>query len=204
MEDWKEQAVLKEGVSIDIGFMVRDSFYYGPDNGFTPEEYREMRELLFVPDLKRSGNFVLITEIKGQELELLKHYQNVIENYRKYDKDITKSSHFWNRPILYKENDFYIGFPWHDRFREGKVVLENLTATENGDVYWDLHQGWKLEIYGSDNFLYVRESDPDSEALSCQVKFDWNSIREQSNNLLLSVTKLIDFLSKEIGYDYWT
>ena len=204
MNDWVQQAEYKSEVIIDIGFMVQESFYFGPENGFTPEQYQELREALPVPDFEMSGNFVLTKNLAGKEFLLAEHYKAVVAMHEKHCKDISKSTHFWNRPIVFQENDFCISFSWHDRFREGKNVLESLSSIQDGEIYWDRDQGWELEIYGQGEFLFAREWDPDYEKLHCQVKFDRKSVREQSQALIAHTTEIISYLSREIGHDHWT
>ncbi|MDS1311976.1 hypothetical protein [Marinobacter xiaoshiensis] len=203
MDDWKKSAILQNSVKVDIGFMANENFYYGPENGFTPQQYEEMRVPLYQPKLNRSGSFILFSDIVGNEEELLKHYLDVSKKYIEYKKDISKSTHFWNRPVIFN-SDFIISFPWHDKFREGKNVLDNLTTTEDGGVYWDADQGWELEIEAKENLIYARERDPDYEEVHCQVKFDRAEIREQAAALIPNVSALIEKLSGAIGHDYWT
>jgi hypothetical protein len=203
MDDWKQSAILQTNVKVDIGFMANEKFYFGPENGFTPEQYEEMQVPLYQPNLNRSGSFILFSDIVGNEEELIKHYLDVSKKYMIYKKDISKSTHFWNRPVIFN-SEFVISFSWHDRFREGKNVLDNLTATEDGEVYWDADQGWELEIAAKDNLMYARERDPDSEEIHCQVKFDRTEIRKQAIQLMPSVSALIEKLAGAIGHDYWT
>ncbi|VAW83658.1 hypothetical protein MNBD_GAMMA16-1159 [hydrothermal vent metagenome] len=204
MDDWKIESEYKENVLIDIGFMVQDSFYYGPENGFTPEEHEKKRVPVYQPNLNMSGSFVLASDVFEKESELLAHYKDVIKKYTEFNKDITKSTHFWNRPIIYQKDGFNVSFPWHDRFHEGKNVLDNFTVTEDGEVYWDIDQGWELEIYGKDDLLYIREREPESEEVYCNVSFNWQNVREQSSVLITKVHNLIQYLSNSVGRDYWT
>ena len=203
MEDWKEFAELQEDVRIDIGFMVQETFYYGPENGFSPEQYENMRVSLYLPEIKKSGNFVLYTDILGKESELKRHYLDVADKCKKYKKDVNKSTHFWNRPVIYNTY-FVISFPWHDKFREGKNVLENIATTTDGEVYWDRDQGWELEIIGEGGLLFAREWDPDYEEIHCQVKFDRAGIRQQAFELIPKVSSFIRELTSALGKDYWT
>ena len=203
MSDWKQSAILQNDVKVDIGFMASESFYFGPDNGFTPEQYEELRAPLYQPKLKRSGQFILSSEIIGNEEELIKHYQDIAMKYKEYGKDISKSTHFWNRPVIYN-SEFVISFPWHDKFGEGRNVLDNLTSTEDGNVYWDADQGWELEITAEEDFMYAREWDPDNEELHCQVKFDRVQVRQQATALIPNISVLIKKLSEAVGHDYWT
>ena len=107
MENWKELAKLQEDVRLDIGFMVRETFYYGPENGFSPEQYESMRVPIYFPEMKKSGNFVLYSDVVGRESELKCHYLDVAGKCKQYKKDITASTHFWNRPVIHN-TDFVI------------------------------------------------------------------------------------------------
>ena len=203
MNDWKKFATLQSNVKVDIGFMANEKFYFGPDNGFTPEEYEQMQVPLYQPKLRRTGRLILFSDIVGNEEELIKHYVDVSKKYLEYKKDISKSTYFWNRPVIFN-SEFIISFAWHDRFSEGKNVLDNLTSTEDGEVYWDVDQGWELEIEAKENLIYARERDPDCEEVYCQVKFERSDIRKQASALIPNVSELIEKLAGSFGHDYWT
>ncbi|WP_428243474.1 hypothetical protein [Gynuella sp.] len=203
MDDWKQSATFQNDVKVDIGFMASDDFYFGPENGFTPEQYEAMRVSLYQPALKKSGSFILSSDVIGHEKELIKHYLDVAKKYAEYQKDISKSTHFWNRPVIYNSN-FVISFPWHDNFREGRHVLDSLTSIEDGNIYRDMDQGWELEIVARGDLMYVREWDPDDEEIHCQVKFDRANIRQQATALTTNVSVLIQQLSEALGHDHWT
>ncbi|AJQ94830.1 hypothetical protein [Gynuella sunshinyii] len=203
MDNWMQSATFQNDVKVDIGFMACDSFYFGPENGLTPEQYETMRVSLYQPELKKSGSFILSCDVIGHEEELIKHYRDVVQKYAEYGKDISQSTHFWNRPVIYN-SDFVISFPWHDHFREGKNVLDHLTSVEDGNIYRDIDQGWALDIAARDDLIYAREWDPDYEEIHYQVKFDRVTIRQQAKALMTDVPALIQKLSAALGHDYWT
>lgn len=203
MEDWRKEIEFQRNVRVDIGFLVDQDFYYGPDNGFLLEQYKSMRVSLYHPEIKMSDNMVLYSNIIGKERELERYYLDVADKYKQYKKDITKSTHFWNRPVIYN-SDFDINFPWIDRFRDGKNVLEHLASTTESEIYWDMDQSWALEVIGKNGLLYVREWDPDYDEIHCQVKFDWVSVRKQSLDLIPKVSNVIHELTIVLGRDYWT
>lgn len=202
--DWKAESVAVEGVLVDVGFLVQEAFYYGPENGFTPRQRQELQDKLYKPDLRKSGSFVLSADILGKERELSAHYKDVVAKAKDRGKSLHNSSHFWNRPVIYSPNLFYLSFPWHDRFREGRRLLQALLKGAEGEVFSDIDQGWQLDIELFDGVMYAREGDPDERTFHCNVKFEYSPIRAQVEELLRRVERLIAHLTSELGEDNWT
>jgi hypothetical protein len=204
LTDLRSESIAAERVRVDIGFTVRESFYYGPDYNFTPQQWLELRDALYQPAIPKSGSLVLSTDIVGKERELCAHYKDVIDKATAHGKSLQSSSHFWNKPVIYSPDLFNLSFAWHDRFREGKGFLDALLHGAEGDVYSDLDQGWQLDIQLFNGILYVQEVDPDEGTCHCNVNFEYAPFRAQVVELMPRVQHLIAYLTSELGRDYWT
>ena len=202
--DWKYESVHMNGVTVDIGFIVKDSFYYGPENGFTSEQWSALQEKLYQPDLHKSGSFVLSADINGKEEELFAYYKDLKAKVLARGKSLENSTEFWNRPVIYAPDSFNLSFCWHDRFREGKSLLRALLADDDGEVFSDIDQGWQLDIYRHDGMLYALQGDPDTGTVHYNVKFEHAPIKDQAAQLLPRIEKLIADLTAQLGTDYWT
>ena len=200
---WLPEAIPVEDSVVDIGFLVQESFYYGPENGFSPQQWQELREAVYQPSIKKSGNFILSADVLGKESELAAHYKDVAAKALAHRRSLKNSSHFWNRPVVYSTDKFVLSFPWHDKFCEGKRLLGAL-ANGTGEVLWDRDQGWELEVHRVGDSLYAREGDPDDHVIYYTVKLPYEPIKTQIEALLPRVESLIAFLAREVGQDYWS
>ncbi len=203
-DDWKSESVHMDGVLVDIGFLVKESFYYGPENGFTSEQWSALQEKLYQPNLRKSGSFVLSADIDGKEDELFAYYKDLKSKALAHRKSLDKSTEFWNRPVIYTPDAFYLSFCWHDRFREGKSLLHALLADDDGEVFADIDQGWQLDIHLHEGILYALQGDPDKGTVDYNVKFAHAPIKDQVAQLLPRIEKLIADLTAQFGTDYWT
>ncbi len=91
---------------VDIGYIIANSFYFGPANNFTQEQWVREREPVYKPDVPMYGDFALSCDAEGSENELIKYYQNVIELCHKHHKHHKKHK----KP---KKN------PWYFQLRVG-------------------------------------------------------------------------------------
>ena len=201
---WLPEAIAVDDAVADIGFLIQESFYFGPENGFSPQQWQELREPVYQPSLKKAGNFVLSADVIGKETELAAHYKDVAAKALAHRRSLKGSSHFWNRPVVYSPNKFVLSFPWHDKFREGKRLLNSLASDATGEMFWDRDQGWALEMHRIGDSLYAQECDPDEEVIHYTVKFPHESLKEQIKVLLPRIETLIAFLASEVGQDYWS
>jgi len=44
--EWISRATPIEAVRVDVGFLIAETFYHGPENGFTQEQWQQLREAL--------------------------------------------------------------------------------------------------------------------------------------------------------------
>lgn len=203
MEDWQQHSTMQEGVKLDIGFSLSETFYYGPPNNHTPEQYQSMRVPLYQPKIRKTKHLYLSSDILGNEEELERHYQDVLDKFEEYGKEIKWCSHFWTKPVIYNAT-FFVPLLWHDTFTEASNFLDNLTTENEGLIYSDMDQGWAIEIIGQENLLYVYICDPDTDTLHCNIKCTWSDLRAQAAERIPQVSILVQRLSNTFGRDYWT
>ena len=201
--EWTKTAKHVDNASLDVGFVISDSFYYGADNDFTPEEWESSRTRITQPELPKFGDFVLGEDV-GDAGELLKYYRDVLILAKEHNKQIeNRSSYFWIRPLIYKRDEFAITFPWYDTYEEIRRFLESAEEHKEGQVFWDRDQCWELTAHARNGRLYIREWDPDYEEEHVSVSLDFASLRSQIEPTRNRIDNILTQLRAALGKDYW-
>jgi hypothetical protein len=203
--EWVARAKPVEGAVIEVGFLISDSFYFGPENGFSPEQWKSHREPLYQPAIERHNNRVLSSALSDTPAELLKHYADVIRARDKHKKRwATQPAYFWMRPLIFAAGVFEISFTWYDTWEETKPLLDALERSEEGEIFSDLEQGWEVAIVASGGRLLIRQGDFDSgEEQEC-VSLDRASLTRQIPLLRDRCDRVLSELRRELGHDYWS
>ena len=205
LPDWAAQSEPVDGVQIDIGFVIAPSFYYGPENGFSAEQWEALREPLEQPAIPVvAQHFVLSADCMGKEDELCRHYRDVLDKAARHGKDPRHGAYFWNRPVVHAPDGLMLSFPWHDHFIDGRLFIESLDTGEAGEVFSYYEQGWDFDLHLREETLYMREGDPDKGTTHHNLRFAHEPVRAQVAGVLVRVETLIARLTRELGQDYWT
>lgn len=205
LPDWAAESVPVDGMRIDIAFIVEPSFYYGPSSQLLPGQWESLREPLYQPAIPGAAQgFVLSQDCVGREDELCRHYRDLLAKAAHHGKDLADGTHFRNRPMLQAPEGVLVGFPWHDRFIDGRTFVESLAAGTPGEVFSDYEQGWFLDLRLHDGTLYLREDDPDEGSVIHNLRFGYEPVRAQVAGVLARTEALIARLVREFGRDYWT
>ena len=203
--DWLSNTNSVDDATLDIGFIVRSSFYYGDENNFTPEQWESLREPLRQPDVERFGDFVLAYNIEHRVTELIAYYKDVVRLARKHSKKLAnQKSYFWMRPLIYRHDDFAVTFPWYDTYGESERFFDNLANATDGEVFWDRDQCWELTVYAKDGRLYVREWNPDDEEEHVQFNCPLDNLCGQVEAVRKRSDAIMDQLRAGLGNDYWS
>lgn len=205
LPDWATQSEPVDDVRIDVAFIIRPSFYYGPPSNIQPGQWETQREPLYEPAIPGAAQgFVLSADCIGREDELCNHYRDVLAKAARHGKTPAEASHFWNRLVIHAPGRFLLSFPWHDHFREGRVFIESLATGTPGEVFSDCEQGWFLDLWLHAGTLYLRDGDPDEGETFHNLRFACEPVRAQVEIVLTRVETLIARFAGEFGQDYWT
>ena len=203
--DWLDATNSVDAVELDIGFIIRDTFYHGEPNNFTPEDWETLREPLCQPDIKLYGNFALASNVESKVEALLDYYQDVIRLANKHGKNIQdQRSYFWLRPLIYRHEEFTVSFPWHDTHAESQRFLDSVAAPSDGEIFWDRDQGWELTVYGKDGRTYIREWNPDDNEEHIRINCPSRQLCEQVAGVRERVDQIIGQLRSHFDHDYWS
>lgn len=203
--EWVSRAKPVEAVSLDVGFLIAESFYYGPDNGFLQEEWQQLREPLYQPSINRYGDYLLSAELGESTDELVRYYQDVTRLVARHGKRLGQQSHyFWMRPLIFARGGFAITFPWYDTWGEAVPVLDALAGPGEGLLFHDLEQGWEFHAFAEGDRLLLRQGDLDSGEEHLVIATDRQRLGGQVPTVRERVARLLQQLVAALGRDYWS
>lgn len=207
MKDWFDSAAFVEGASVEVGFLLRPDFYYGPDGHIDIAE-RKLVEPICLPTFARQQERLVTTkEAENHIDELGQYYLEVVRLSRKHGKSFQQIlSYFWLRLFIRDPSGrFYVSFPWYDTLSKMEGLLNALAdPPSSGEVHWDRDQCWELEIDAHDGMLYVREWDPDCEETHVIGKLPLLSLASSSEAALNRARRVIAALATALTEDAWT
>jgi hypothetical protein len=203
--EWTSRAKTVEAVCLDVGFLLAESFYYGPENGFTHAQWQQLREPLYQPRVERYGDFVLSAELGETADELVLYYRDVLRMVAHHQKEIGRQSHhFWMRPLIFARGQFAMTFPWYDTWGEAAHLLDALSAERDGWVFSDIDQGWEFQASAEGDRLFLRQSDPDNGEEHFVIAADRGQLGGQIPVVRQRVTGLLRELTAALGRDLWS
>lgn len=202
--DWVGRARPVEGATVEVGFFVWEDFYYGPENGFTPEQWETLRAPLYRPALERHGSYVLTRVLADSPGELVRYYADLLRRMDRHGKQaIRQPQYFWLSPLIFSTGELEISFPWHDTWEDAERLLDALEASEDGEVFSGIEQGWELTIFASGERLFIRQCDNTGEEHEC-VSCDRAGLTRQVPPLRARSGRLLEELRAAFGHDYWS
>ncbi len=203
--DWIKDTTVSDSIVVEIGFLIADSFYTGPENGFTAEQWETEREPLYSPNLERYGDFILSGVIAEGVSELVAYYRDVLRLVDLHGKDVRQQGHyFWLRPLVLQHGLFAMTFPWYDTMPEADSFLQQIKATDDGQIFWDMDQGWEMEAFALSEWLYLRERNPDDNEDHFLIKCSKEQLQSQVDPLLTQIGNILGKLRHDVGADYWS
>lgn len=203
--EWISRAKAVDALTVEIGFLIAESFYYGPENGFSPEQWRQLRAPLHQPSVERYGDFLLSAALTPSAAELVKYYKDVLRLVAQHRKEIKQQLYyFWMRPLIFAVGEFTLTFPWYDTWGEAVPLLDALVSPRDGLVFQDMDQGWEFEAFADGDLLFLRQSDCDSGEEHFVIAADRAQIAGQVPAVRQRVERLLRELSAALGRDYWS
>jgi hypothetical protein len=207
MQLWFAEATRVASLEAEICFTIAEDFYFGPDRFPEPAEYAKLVQRLTPPNIERITPSLLKTsEALGREDELAAYYRQIVRLARHYRLPYNSIRHyFWLQLVLWNsEHDVHLSFPWYDSFSAIDSYLHDLSSIENGLVHHDMDQGWEMETYAEDAFLYFLQRDPDCEEMRCGVRVPRDGVVARVTELRKQTQSIILHLSVSLGADVWT
>jgi len=205
LNKYLSQTTFIPGLTVDVGFIISNDFYYGDENEWTEEEWKTQRQLLDKPALPLYGNYALSEAFEENETQLVQYYASVLKAIKEHDK-IRKAgdSCFWLRPVVYQKEVDAISFPWYDTFVEALSFLKALESNEEGWIFDDLDQGWQVAVYAEgDKFHFIQRNWEVDEPVWL-ASGNRTELAAMAKKCIIRVKKQIELLTAQLGADFWT
>ncbi len=190
----KENAEKINNFEFEIYFNVYENYLYGRNENHS--------EKLVIPFENKITNSNLVYD----NIELLiKYYEDVISTAKKYNQSAEKFYFRINPYILDKDtNKILVGFPWYSTFEECKHLFSQLKQNKEGNIFYDIDQGWEVSIDNfTDNFS-ILEGDPDENITYCNIILDRKEVLKQIDFVEKRTEEIIQKLVAHFKTDYWS
>lgn len=200
------EAKALDSLEPQIGFLIYDDFYYGPDRHPEVSE-RSMVLKLDPPAIPREFPSVARSfEVLGHEQALADYYWRIVAAARSRGKDFNQiRSYFWMRLWLSQPKDgLSISFPWYDSLSEMRRFSDAIASQSVGDLYWDADQGWGLDVKGTHDRLLIHEHDPDDGGEGLLVSVPRAEFQRRMSAVMQDAEAIVARLAHESGVDVWT
>lgn len=214
LPDWAARARPIEGATLEVGFLVHEDFYHGPESRSTVEDGERLREPVRPPALeiyapppgRGAARYVLTRDAEGAPEELARHYADLLRLGAKHGKRVGPY-HFALHPILFSPDGFEVrfhhGYTWNDAL----LILGQMADPRDGLLYDVREDGAETDVVGEGDRLYVRTTGWDgadgNEEQECAflprgaVAGQIASLRERTQLILAT-------LRRELGDDHWS
>ncbi len=203
--EWISRAKPVEAPTVDIGFLISDTFYYGPENDFSQEQWQRLREPLYKPNAERYGKYLLSAALEDSAAELVRYYQDVVRLIGHHGRTMEQELHyFWMRPLIFVREQVAITFPWYDTWEEAVPFLDALTRPDDGLLFEDLEQGWEVNAFAECGQLFLRQGDFDIGEEYIVVATDRAQLSGQVPAVRQRIVRLLQEMSAALGHDYWS
>lgn len=204
-DGWIAYAPVSAEIEVEVAFLIKDSFYFGPDDDLTDESKQRFSEPIYQPALAMQANRrVLSSEVQRNPEELIKYYRDVIRLAGKHGKPLSPAGpYFWLRPVILKSSSELVSFGWSDTFAEAVRFLSSTRTSTDGQLFWNVDQGWHVEIIGQGADIFVRAGDPHYKRTFRCFGTSRERFSEQSSTIEGRIRRIKSILIDAIGTNYW-
>lgn len=206
MKSWFFEAKPVSMLNAELCFLLKDSFYFGPDRhiGVDTSKFTQRLDL---PKFPRSQPLMVRTsELGGTEDELSAYYKQVVKLAVHHGLPFNSiRHHFWVRFWMWNsEEDVHVSFPWYDSYSEVSRFLNALLSVESGEVDYDIDQGWEMEVEAYEGHVYIRQRDPDYDETHVCIRVPRDELILQAQQVMARATNAVKLLTEAMGEDVWT
>lgn len=202
--DWVRTATPVPTPTLDVGFLVSDDFYHGPENGYGQETWERLRVPVSPPALPlhhRHVDWVLTPALESSTDELVRHYRDLFRLAAEHGTTVSRG-YFRLRPFLYSPDGLDISFSWLDTQEDAEFLFDALEREDDGEIYDGIDQGWDVRIVARGGRLHVRDADPDSDQVHACIACDRAELVAQVAPVRARMRKILGELRAEFGQDY--
>ncbi|GMV80567.1 MAG: hypothetical protein AMXMBFR7_17510 [Planctomycetota bacterium] len=216
--EWIARCIPAHEAVLDLGVLVWDSWYVGPENDFSKEKWKELRTPLYRPqvahrDIRKQCKSLDSWMPDIQYISIATATPSDLEEVRRYCSDLlrimaahgqqirTSNTQFHLRLAVFVSDDLSIDWPWDWTWNEIQNVLNALASPMPiiGIVYNELEQGWRVEIFASQTNLFMRESDYDTGEERRLIACNRESIVQQASRLKAGIPAKLVLLEEGLN-----
>ena len=209
---WMTQARPLDAFVCDAVFRFADSFYIGPDNGFTQREWEAARVPLRPPALPcRIPGRLATADLLGREDELITYYERLVAVAEAHGKAASLRNPFpcfSVNPTFISGGEALASFAWTDDVPESTAVLTALAGSANGaaGLIWDdQDQGWAIRIVAGSKTTFFVEWDAEGQPpADAGWAVDASSLACQAAEALTRLKVIHGRLMGALGHDHWS
>ncbi|MFJ2990137.1 hypothetical protein ACIPF8_19905 [Collimonas sp. NPDC087041] len=206
MKPWFSEAKSVSMLNAELCFLLKDELYFGPDR-YIDADRSKFTQSLDLPSIPRQQPTMVCTnELIGHEDELSAYYKQVVKFAVHHGLTFNSiRHHFWLRFRLWNgEDNIHVSFPWYDSYSEISRFLNALLSVESGEIDYDIDQGWEMEADAYEDYVYLRQRDPDHDETHTCIRVPRGELVVQARQIMERSVKIINRLSDLMGEDVWT
>jgi hypothetical protein len=205
-QDWLASARPVEAVTVDVGFVIHPSFYYGPVEHITREQWLTLQDPLVPPRGERLGNLLLTRSLDNPAIDdLVRYYQDVLGRYAAHGLDHHPDRwwYFDLGVVIFSPDVFTLHLDLIRTWRHIESTFRALTVEADGVLFDDLDQGWEFTAYAAGDRLYLRaEIGGVRPELICVV-CDRLAFAQQAREARQRGRKVLGRVQRRFGHNFW-
>lgn len=196
---WTIRSIDVRSPKVEVRFVTKDRFFTGHDN---PIEIADPANYVPLPR-PGTGDSVSIAELAGDVKPLARYYREVVTRSKALGRSFPSfCNYFWMRLGVVWEGGG-VSFPWYDTWGDMEGLLGWLDGAADGDGWFDLHQGWELQVARMDSSFFLREGNGQGVE-GANVRMDRDALLEEVSIARNDVTGTIEELTGYLGKDVWS
>jgi hypothetical protein len=204
--DWLERARRVEAVRVDVGFVIHPSVYYGPFP-CGREQWLTLRQPLRPPHGERQGRLLLSRSLNADALaDLVRYYRDVLGCYAAHGVELVpeRRGYFDVTLVVFSPEDCTISFGCCcTTWRHVDRTFAALTGEGDGELFYDLDEGYEYEVQAVGPRLFLRAGDGGAVPGLVCVVCDRLQFAQQAREAWQRGRQTVRRLRRLLGRDLW-
>ncbi len=106
--------------------------------------------------------------------------------------------------VLSSGDEELISCAWHDTVEEALSLLNAIVSPGDGELYYDIDQGWELQVLADQSKVQIKQADPDSGTVQAYFQCDRHALATQAQAANQNLCEMVSWLSSKLGGNYWS
>jgi len=196
---WMETAPLAEPFTVEISFLLRDSF--PTDTRGQPKDWP--KQPLALPNFDRHERLGATSwEVEGHVSELASYYKAARAQMARYHA--SDETLYWLRlGIGGGRSGTTIRFAWWDQLSEMERFVRWIEEARDGETFDDLDQGWRVQAARRGAELFFLDTNWEENEELGKVKAPVATCVEAAKTTWARANSIVDELSRSVGINPW-